>query len=279
MAVAAGRIGLHGDFHGLPDFAEAGDRLGRIRVRRVAGEEAGLALEGLGRAAIAFGRQRRGDQAGHGGVADMGAFGPGAVGEELHRAGGLAQADAEGALDLPGVQAHDAGDGSRCAERAAGRRGMEAALVMVARPEGHAEPDLDFVAGDDGGDGPVAARAGLFRRRQRRRHDRRTGMDRAAGVGVVEIQRMGERAVDQRRARRGVAVRVADRRRRVSRHAEAVHRRDQAFGRFRIPPGAQGDAEGVEDQQLGTARDLRRQIAVGEAGGKFRRGAGDGWVR
>ena len=73
----------------------------------------------------------------------MGAFGPGAVGEELHRAGGLAQADAEGAFDPGGVEPHDVGDGRRRAEGTAGRRRVEAALVMIARPEGQAEPDLD----------------------------------------------------------------------------------------------------------------------------------------
>jgi len=207
----------------------------------------------------------------------MGTLGPGAVGEELHRAGGLAEADTEGALDLRGVEAQDVAHGRRRAEGAAGRRGMEAAFVMVAGAEREAEPDLDLVARNDGGDRLRTGYAGLFRRGERRRHDRRAGVDRAAGVGVVEIQRMGERAVDQRRAGRRVALRIADHSRRAARHAEALCGRDKAFGRFGIPAGAQRDAERVEDQQLGAARDFRRHVAVGQAGGEVRRGAGDGW--
>ena len=210
VAVAATGIGLDRRFHGLPHLAQSFERLFGVRVGGIGVEEPGLALEGVGSATKPFVRQRRRHQAAHGRVADMETLGPGAIEKELHGTGGLAQGNAEGERHGVGVEAEHLARRRRGAEDAAGGRRVEAPVVMVGRPQCHAEAGLDLVSGDDGGDKLLAVDAGHLGRRQRRRHDGGAGMQRRARVGVVEIERMDQRAVDQRRALGGKAAAFAD---------------------------------------------------------------------
>ena len=100
MGIAAARIGLYADLHGLVDLAETGDRLVRMRVVAVADQKAVLALDRFGGADKIIARQSRRDHAVHGGGADLVALVPGAVDQELQRARGLAAGDAKRRDDL-----------------------------------------------------------------------------------------------------------------------------------------------------------------------------------
>ena len=67
---------------------------------------------------------------------------------------------------LPGVEAEHPGGGRGRTERAAGRGGMEAAVVMLAGRQGERDAAGDLVAGDDGGEDVGAARRPPSRRRR-----------------------------------------------------------------------------------------------------------------
>ena len=101
-------------------------------------------------------------------------------------------------------------------------------------------------------------------------------MQRAGGMGVVEVERMGQRAVQHRRAGRGVAGAVAEHRRAAGGHAQRPGHRQQGRGAFGVVPAADDVADQVEHQESGAFLDLRRQ------GGEIQRrtiggeGLGDG---
>ena len=150
----------------------------------------------------------------------------------------------------------------RRAEDAAGGGRVEPPVVMVRGVERQAQADLDLIAGDDGGDQVLARGVPHLGGGERGRHDGRGGVQRARSVGVVEIERMGEGSVDQRRGRRGVGAPVARNRAGPGGKTEAFHGRDQAGRRFGVVPGADRDARDVEDQALGPFDHLGGQILV-----------------
>ena len=142
---------------------------------------------------------------------------------------------------------------------------MKAAGIVVEGAERLADADLHLVAGDDGRQGGGTVRTRHLGRRQRRRHDRRAGMQRGSGVGVVEIERMGEGAVDQGGSGRRIAGRITNHAGAAAGKAEACDGGEQARGRFRIVAGAQRNAGDVEHQQLGALRDFRGKAVIAHA--------------
>ncbi|GCC48844.1 hypothetical protein chiPu_0033087, partial [Chiloscyllium punctatum] len=143
---------------------------------------------------------------------------------------------------------------------------------MRGRVERVAEPAAHFIAGDDRGQHVAAGGADHLADRERGGHHRGARMQRGIGMGVVEIERMSERAVEQRRHRRRPGLAVAE-------HgglALAVERQrfqhlHQRGRRFRIATGADGAAEEIQRQDLGALQHLRRDVGkfqVGDIGGE-----------
>ena len=87
---------------------------------------------------------------------------------------------------------------------------MKAVLVMRGRIERVAEPAAHFIAGDDRGQHVAAGGADHFADRERGRHHGRARMQRGIRMGIVEVEGMAERAVEQRRHRRRPGLGVAE---------------------------------------------------------------------
>ena len=81
---------------------------------------------------------------------------------------------------------------------------------MRGRIERVAEPAAHFIARDDRGEHVAARGAGDLADRERGRHHRRARMQRRIRMRVVEIERMAERAVEQRGDRRRPGLAVAE---------------------------------------------------------------------
>ena len=247
----------------LVGLAEPGDRLVRMRVVGVAGEQAVLALDRFARADEIVARQRRGDHAIHRGGADLVALVPGAVDQELQRARGLAAGDAEGGDDLLLGQAEQFARGGRRAIGAGGRGRVEAARVMRGRVERVAEPAADLIARDDRGQHVAARRADHLADGEGGRNHRRARMQRGIRVRIVEIEGMAERAVEQCRDRRRPGLAVAE-------HGglalgverERLQHLQDRGGRFRLAAGPDGAAEEIQRQHLGAIQHFRRNILV-----------------
>ena len=206
--------------------------------------------------------------------ADLERLGPGAIGKELQAAGALAQRDAERARDPGRIEAEHPSRRRGRSEYAAGGGGVEAALVMRAGRQREGEAAGDLVAGDDGGQHVGAARARHLRRGQRGRDHRRAGMQRAGGVGIVEIQRMRERAVQQRRAGGCVAFAVAEHDAAPPGQAECPNRFQQRRSSGRVLARTDDAAEQVEHQQGNADNDGFRQRRLAQARGELGEVAG-----
>ena len=236
-------------------------------VVAVADQKAVLALDRFGRADEIVARQRGRDHAVHRGGADLVALVPGAVDQELQRARGLAAGDAERRDDLVLRQPEQF---SRRRGRAIGsrRRGrMKAARVMRGRIERVAEPAAHFIAGHDRGQHVAAGGADHFADRERGRHHRRARMQRGVRMGVVEIERMAERAVEQRCHRRASRSCIAEH----GGFALAVERQrfqhlEQRRRGFRIAPRPDRAAEEIQRQHLGALQHLRRDVLEFQVG-------------
>ncbi len=231
-----------------------------------------LALDRFAGADEIIARQRGRDHAVHRGGADLIALVPGAVDQKLQRARGLAAGDAERGDDLLLRQPEQFRRRRRGAIGSRGRGGMKAARIMRGRIERVAEPAADLIARDDRGQHVAARSAGEFADRERGRHHGRARMQRGIRMGVVEIQRMAERAVEQGRHRRRPGFAVAEH----GGFAAAVERQrfqhlEQRGRGFRIAPGADGAAEKIQRQRLGALPHLVRDILefqVGDIGGE-----------
>jgi hypothetical protein len=113
-------------------------------------------------------------------------------------AGRLRAGDAERAGGRLGVEAEQMRAGRRRAKRA-DRAGRVEAARVVAGPQRHADAAAGLVAGDKRGDDRLARGFALLGEGQQRRQDRDRRMARHRQVDVVVVERMGDRAVDQRR--------------------------------------------------------------------------------
>ncbi len=131
---------------------------------------------------------------------------PRAVREELQRAGRLAPVEAEGVEELGFGEPADDARGRGRAEGTAGRRDVKALRVVGVGVDRLPERTGDVVAGRDAREEPLARGAGRLRDRERRRDRRRAGVQRRPPVGVVEVEAVGERPVDERRGVRRDAL-------------------------------------------------------------------------
>ena len=86
-------------------------------------------------------------------------------------------------------------------------------------------------------------------------------MQRTRRMGVIEIKRMGERAVNERRRRRRVGAPIAHHRARAACQSEFLDRRDKARRRLRVVARADHDAREVQNQPLGALGDFFWQIS------------------
>ena len=172
-------------------------------------------------------------------------------GAELYlRAGRMAEADAERALNAVRVKPHQPRRGAGGADDTDGAGGVPTLFVMRDVDAG-ADYHHRLQPGDIGVEnGPAAGTAFLAQRQQGRcQHRRRVAA--IAVVVVVEIERMGGGAVDQRGVRRGHAPGAADHRRGPA--AEVVDGGENALCRH---IGTAGD-HAADNIDHGVARQLQ----------------------
>ena len=275
MAVAAGRIRLHRRMHQFEHGAEVLHRAGRVRVGRVGVQEAVAALQRLGGTLEALAHQRGGHQPVARRPADLETLGPGAVGQELQAAGALAQHRAQRAFDLLGGQAEHPRGGGGGTEGAAGGGGVEAAVVVLAGGQCQGDAAGDLVAGDDAGQHVGARCADHLAGREGRRDHRRAGMQRTGGVRVVEVERMRQRAIQERGAGGRVAGGVAEHAGIARRHAHGAHRGEERRRAFGVVSRADDVADQVEHQETRALHHLGRQPVQADVGGELREVCGD----
>ncbi len=275
VAVAAGRIGLHRGRHQLEHVAQVLDHPLRLRIRGVGAQEPVRALQRLRRALEPLAHQGCRHQPVGRRPADLEALRPGAVHQELQAAGGLAQRGAERPGDARRVQPEHPSGGGGGAERAAGGGGMEPAVVMRPRRQRERHPACHLIARDDRRQHVGAGGAHHLARRQRRRDHRRAGMQAAGGVGVVEIERMGQRPVQERRPRRGVARRIAEHAGIAAGEAQRPGGAQEGLRALRIVPGADDVADQVQQQEARAVGHLRRQAVQADGGDEFGQCGGD----
>ena len=226
-----------------------------------------LALDRFGRADEFVARKRRGDHAVHRGSADLIALVPGAVDQKLQRARRLAAGDAERGDDLLLRQPEQLSRGRGRAISARRRGRVKAPGIMRGRVERIAEPAADFIAGDDRGQHIAAGGAGHLADRERGRHDRGAGMQRGIRMGIVEIERVAERAVEQRCDRRRPGLGVAEHGGlALAVELERFQHLHQRGRRFRVAARTDGAAEEVERQHLGALQHLRRDVLEFQVG-------------
>ncbi len=105
-------------------------------------------------------------------------------------------------------------------------------------------------------------------------------MQRAGGVGVVEVQRMRQRSVEECGAGGGVAGGVAEHAGVAGGHAHGARGGEEGRGAFRVVAGADDVADQVEHQEARTFHHVGRQAIEANVGGELREFGGDahGWV-
>ena len=152
---------------------------------------------------------------------------------------------------------------------------MEAAVVVLAGGQREGDPAGHLVAGDDGrqhvGTGGAYHLAGC----QRGGDHRRAGMQRAGGVGVVEVQRMRQRAVQERGAGGRVARGVAEHAGIAGGHAHGADRGEERRRALRVMPRADDVADQVQHQEARALHHVRRQAVEADVGGELREFCGD----
>ncbi len=274
VGVAAARIGFDSDLHGFIGAAEAGDGFCRVGVIGVADQQPVLAFHGFSGSDKSLLGECRGDHAVHGGGADLVALVPGAVDQKLQRSGGLAAGDAERGDQLLFGQAEQLARGGSGAIGAGGRGGMEAACVVRGGIQRVAETAADFIAGDDRGEYLAAGCADHLADGKRCGHHRCARMQRRVRVGIIEVQRVAECAVQQRGDGGGVGLAVAE-------HGGVAcaihpqcrkHREDGGRG-VGFLARTHGASQKVQRQHLGALQDVLRngvECQVLDIGGQRR---------
>ena len=153
---------------------------------------------------------------------------------------------------------------------------MEAALVMRAAGQSERHATRDLIPRDDGGEQVGPGGAGHFGGGDGGGDDRRAGMQRAGGVRVIKIQRMRQRAVQQRRADRAVARRVAEDAGLALPQAQGAHGGQHRRGAFGIVAGADDVADQIEQQEAGAGDHVGRQVRQFQIGAVVGQDFGDG---
>ena len=100
-------------------------------------------------------------------------------------------------------------------------------------------------------------------------------MQRAGGVRVVEVERMRQRAVQERGAGGRVAGGIAEHAGIARRHAHGAHRGEERRRAFGVVPRADDVADQVEHQEARALHHLGRQPVQADAGGELREVCGD----
>src|SRR5256885_7978998 len=279
VVVVAARVRLEADPEGLPRRAE---RLEGRRVRRLSEKgpvEAEPALEDGLRSAEPAARERRRHEARVRGPARVEALNPRPVFQELEEARGQAARDAEGGGEPCLVEAVELARGEGRGEGAAGRGRVPTAGVELAWRR-HAEPRDGFEPRDDGRDRGAAAGARRLADRQHRGQDDRRGVRDRGGVRIVEVEAVGERAVDERRERRrrgalgahdgaGAALAAPPLERSVERRRELGRGRGE-----RDPEDVEGAQTHTPDDRGGNVLEPQARGAGGEPA-RERHGAND----
>ncbi len=158
-------------------------------------------------------------------------------------------------------------------EHADGRAGMPALADMLG-PHAEADPRPDLVAGDRGAQEIASAHARPhFDDREQRRQRHRADMEHAGTMDVVELEALHQRAVDERRMRRGQPpCRCPTPRRRAwCRPPRASSTGFRLHGRP-VPNMAQPSE--VEDQELDPRDHLGGNLLIGEPGDEVGDAAG-----
>ncbi len=143
------------------------------------------------------------------------------------------------------------------AERREQARRMKAAAMELARRDA-ADPARDFVADRDGGDQLLAGDGSVLRKRQRRSDRRAAHVHDRFVVRVVELERLGQRAVHESRGPDTDALSNPEQPARSRR----IHRRRGLLQRLavRCPEPGQRQSDHIEDAVLGAFDDIGRQI-------------------
>jgi hypothetical protein len=188
-----------------------------------------------------------------------------------HEAGGLGSGDADGVLGLVRIEPQHA-RGRRTGGEGAGRALRMPAAEEEAHGPRHADARPHLVAGDQRRD-HIAARASAFGlgTRERDGHSQGARMKQRSLVHVVAFERVGCRAVGERRLRCRGAEAGAEYGRAGSPAFFADHL-DQA-ARPRQRRAVKRTADRIEREQLRMRDDFLRQIAELEAGDEFGQGA------
>ena len=194
MHQLAGRVRLDRDPGALPSLPQALEqRLGGDARVGQRGEEAPLPLEHRRRTLRSGGGEAGGEDPGLGRQPRVQLLGRGAGGQELQQARGLAAGDAQGAHGLSSVETRQPRRGEGGGEDAAGRGGVDAALVEGVRSRG-GDTAHGLVADDGREQHLLPGRADLLAGGQDRRQHRRRRVDQATRVGVVEVEGVHEGA-------------------------------------------------------------------------------------
>ncbi|OIQ64476.1 hypothetical protein GALL_539720 [mine drainage metagenome] len=143
---------------------------------------------------------------------------------------------------------------------------MRGGIERVAKPAAH------LVAGDNRRQDVAPRGAGQFADRERGRYHRRAGMERGIRVGVVKIEGMAERAVEQCRDRGRPGLAVAEHRGFATavKRERFEHFQERRRG-FRVTPRPDRAAEEIQRQRLGALAHLARDILefqIGDIGGE-----------
>src|SRR5262249_29424012 len=148
------------------------------------------------------------------------------------------------------------------------RRGRVPALGVVIEVHAYRDLALGLEAGHVGGDEVAAGRADGIRQREEPGQDRRRRVAADGVVAVVEVERVGGGAVDERRVERGDALAAAEYQARSGAGAEGEH----AFrdGRGFFPRAGKRHADEVEDADLRPVDGLRRQVFIAQGVDAFR---------
>jgi len=190
-------------------------------------------------------------------------------------AGRLRAGDAECPGGRISVEAEQVCTGRRGAQRA-DRAGRVKAAVVMAWLERHADAAGDLVAGDKRGGDLTPGTPALLGERDEARQDRHRRMPRHRQIDVVVIQRVADRAIDERGRQGGQARRVAD---------DAGLRRAAGLGQFveqhrreRVVGPGERDTVIIEHalarqfpHRLGQAVIRDRARLVGQGAGQIRR--------
>ena len=231
-----------------------------------AGEQAEAALEhGFGPGGASLGEHGRGDPA-LGGEARVQVFRLGAVDPALEDAGGEAADDAGGVRELCGREAEQlAGQVGRAEGREQAGR-VEAFFVKLTGRDA-ADPAGDLAAEGDRGDQVSSGHRPGLGQRQRGRDRGAAHVDDRQVVRVVELQRLREGAVGERRRPEPDPLAAAqDPRRAVRRQRE--RRAPDGLPEIGAEPG-QRETDHVQHPEPGARDHVRGQVGKAQARGPF----------